>query len=326
MSGIFLSYRRDDASGWAGRLYEHLVRDWGPDQVFIDIDTIAPGEDFREAIAQTMDKCDVVLVVIGPNWVNARDELGNRRLDDEGDTHRAEIISALSADVRVVPVLVGGAPMPKVADLPDPLKGLAYRNAAVVEDRRFASDVSNLQSTLKKFAEEVLAERAPETVPAPVSAAGGRHEPMHSPVDPRSRADAGRDTKDPSGPRTEAFLTAPTVLALAGAALVLVWGILIERGWHNEFSGIRLAAGALLVVGVAAGVWARKWTWVLAAGVAGRAGLVLWMLQLLSTHSSEVSEIMSPADDGFANLVTFAGAVLVVVAATLGMRSQQPSR
>lgn len=159
MSGIFLSYRRADSSGWAGRLYEYLVRGWGSEHVFIDIDAIAPGEDFREAIARTMRTCDVVLVVIGPSWLNARDEAGNRRLDDEADTHRREVTSALAADVRIVPVLVGGATMPKLADLPEPLQDLVYRNAAIIEDRRFASDASALQDALKRYAEQLAAER-----------------------------------------------------------------------------------------------------------------------------------------------------------------------
>jgi TIR domain len=162
MSGIFISYRRDDSSGWAGRLHEYLVREWGPDNVFMDIDAIAPGEDFRDAIARTIRTCDVVLVVIGPNWANSRNQAGNRRLDDETDTHRAEVASALAADVRVVPVLVGGAAMPQLADLPEPLKVLAYRNAAIIEDRRFHSDAIALQHALKQFAETLAAKRAAE--------------------------------------------------------------------------------------------------------------------------------------------------------------------
>jgi uncharacterized RDD family membrane protein YckC len=162
MSGIFLSYRRDDSAGWAGRLYEHLVREWGAAHVFIDIDAIAPGEDFREAIARTMHTCDVVMVIIGPNWVSARDRVGNRRLDDEGDTHRTEVVAALAADVRVIPVLVGGADMPPASQLPEPLRDLCYRNAAIIEDRRFASDARALMDALKQFAENLASQRSAE--------------------------------------------------------------------------------------------------------------------------------------------------------------------
>jgi uncharacterized RDD family membrane protein YckC len=162
MSGIFLSYRRDDSAGWAGRLHEHLVREWGPARVFIDIDAIAPGDDFREAIARTMRTCDVVIVVIGPNWISVRDQAGNRRLDDESDTHRQEVLAALAADVRVIPVLVGGATMPTLSELPGPLQELRYRNAAIIEDRRFGSDARALLNALREFAENLAAQRADE--------------------------------------------------------------------------------------------------------------------------------------------------------------------
>jgi hypothetical protein len=311
MSGIFLSYRRDDASGWAGRLYEHLVRDWGADHVFMDIDTIAPGEDFRKAIARTMDACDVVMVVIGPSWVNARDQAGRRRLDQEGDTHRAEVVAALSADVRVVPVLVGGATMPEVTDLPGPMQDLAYRNAAIVEDRRFASDVDALQRTLRGLS----APDEPRDLEVDGAPGGRRGEPPRS----RGAAPKGRPAEPSAAP------VAPSALAIAalGTFLVLVWGVLLPRGWHNEFWGIRVLAGVLLVAGVAAGLWTRRWTWVLAAGAAGLAGFVLWMLQLLSTHADEVGELVAlgGGGDGFANVATFAGAVLVLVAARVGMRA-----
>jgi uncharacterized RDD family membrane protein YckC len=144
-------------------LYEHLVREWGPDRVFIDIDAIAPGDDFREAIARTMHTCDVVIVVIGPNWISARDQAGNRRLDDESDTHRQEVAAALAAaDVRVIPVLVGGASMPTLSELPGPLQELRYRNAAIIEDRRFGSDARDLLDALREFAENLAAQRADE--------------------------------------------------------------------------------------------------------------------------------------------------------------------
>jgi TIR domain len=154
MSGIFICYRRDDSAPWAGRVYDSLVREWGEDLVFIDVDTIAPGEDFRTVISETVARSDVVLVVIGPDWVSAADATGSRRLEDEGDVHRTEVVSALASGARVIPVLVGGASMPKVADLPAPLKELAFRNAVVLEDRRFGSDVRALQKALARFAEE----------------------------------------------------------------------------------------------------------------------------------------------------------------------------
>jgi hypothetical protein len=318
MSGIFLSYRRDDASGWAGRLYEHLVTEWGSGQVFMDIDAIAPGEDFRQAIAHTMETCDVVLVVIGPNWVDARDYKGNRRLDDEGDTHRQEVVAALSgADVRVIPVLVGGADMPKVSDLPDPLKDLVYRNAAVIEDRRFASDVRALQNALKQFVKLTTGDQVPTT------SANGDHRqqvrsspPQHSA--PRSTAE--------SVSRAGASLTAQTVLAVLGATVVLVWGVILQPDWHDELWVIRAAASLALVVLTAVGVWSRQWKWVLFAGIGGLAGLAIWLIQLVNTHPDEINEIFGgPPYDGIPNFVTLIGAVAVLIAGWMGVRASATS-
>jgi hypothetical protein len=322
MSGIFLSYRRDDSSGWTGRLYEHLVQEWGPDQVFMDIDAIAPGEDFRVAITQTMQTCDVVMVVIGPNWVNARDERGDRRLDDESDNHRAEVVAALAADVRVIPVLVGGATMPKAAELPEPLKDLAYRNAAVIEDRRFASDVRALQDTLRQIADNVAAHGSVDEEAAPTAEIGGhrRSGRARQPVGRPGRHGSGRGA-DPSVTRPGVSATLPTVLAVAGTLLVLVWGVLVPRDWHSEQSGIRVGAAMLLIAGTVAGLLSRKWTWVLAAGAAGLVGLALWMLQLLSTNHT-AADLLSPGTDGIPNLITFAGAALVVVGGSMGTRAR----
>jgi TIR domain len=316
MGGIFLSYRRDDASGWAGRLYEHLVTEWGPGQVFIDIDAIAPGEDFRQAIAHTMQTCDVVLVVIGPNWVDARDHAGNRRLDDEGDTHRQEVVAALAAeDVRVIPVLVGGAGMPKISDLPDQLKELVYRNAAVIEDRRFASDVRALQNALKQVLQRPAGDQA-----ASISGDGGRRQQNtsslpHQPAAPRSRAAA-------SVSRAGVSLTAPTALAVVGIVVVLIWGVILQPGWHDEVWGLRAAASAFLVVLAAVGIWSKQWRWVVLAGIGGLVGVGVWLLQLVSTHPDELYEIFGgPPYDGISNWGTLAGALMVLIAGWMGMRA-----
>lgn len=315
MSGIFLSYRRDDASGWAGRLYEHLVRDWGAGQVFMDIDAIEPGDDFREAIARTMQSCEVVLVVIGPNWLQMRDEFGNRRLEDEADTHRAEVIAALEADVRVVPVLVGDAGMPKASDLPEVLRSLAYRNAAVIEDRRFAADVAELLSSLRQYIKsqpvvETPADRGPGAE-ASRRRSGG--------ASPMGRTETSPVTS--AGSAARPGLTLPLALVIVGAALLLIWGLLIQREWHNEYAAIRGASVILLLALLAAGAYFREWRWVLAAGIAGLAGLTLWMLQLLASHSDETGELFATGQDGIPNIITFAGAILVLTAGIIATQT-----
>jgi TIR domain len=313
MSGIFLSYRRDDASGWAGRLYEHLVAEWGPDQVFIDIDAIAPGEDFREAIARTMQACDVVLVVIGPNWINALDHDGKRRLDDESDTHRQEVVAALQADVRVVPVLVGGAGMPKLSELPEPLRDLAYRNAAVVADRRFASDVQTLQDTLKEFVRSQQAKRAASEDAPTIAKVRGLHRP-----DRPSRAGRGAGVDA----RRVSSEWAPVTLAIAGILLALIWGVFVPRNWHPELWGLRVGAVVFAVVLAGFGLWSRRWMWVLAAGVGGLVGLGIWILQLLRGHTG--AELLSPetTDDGVPNLIMFVGVLLILVGGMVGTRAR----
>src|SRR5215204_5337453 len=114
---IFISYRRDDG-GHAGRLQARLAREFGEDAVFFDLNTIEPGERFADKIREAAASSHVLLAVIGPRWL-APEADGKRRLDDPEDYVRAEIASALKQGVRVIPVLVQDAPVPRAEDLPD---------------------------------------------------------------------------------------------------------------------------------------------------------------------------------------------------------------
>ncbi len=326
MGGIFLSYRRDDASGWAGRLYEHLVREWGPDQVFMDIDAIAPGEDFRKAITRTMQLSDTVLVVIGPGWLEAQDEAGHRRLDDEGDTHRTEVHAALDADVRVIPVLVGGADMPPVARLPGPLKELAYRNAAVIDDRRFPADVRGLIASVTHSREATApAWESPDLARPSVAPLGAA---TSTPSQATTLSRPASASRAPTGTEASiaAFLTTPAaLLALGGMLVVLTWGVFVRPGWHDELVGLRAATALLLVVVAAAGLWTRQWRLVRTAGVIGLVGLLLWATQLLATGHT-LADLFSPATDGVTNVLTLVGAAVVVAASYVaGSRPAQRS-
>src|SRR5688572_978191 len=99
MGAIFLSYRRDDTEGQAGRLYDDLVEVFGTDAVFMDVAGIEAGRDFRKAIDQHVSSCGVLLAFIGTDWLTARDPSGQRRLDDPNDFVRLEIASALKRDI-----------------------------------------------------------------------------------------------------------------------------------------------------------------------------------------------------------------------------------
>ncbi|MEA2561190.1 MAG: hypothetical protein QOH06_2694 [Acidobacteriota bacterium] len=149
MRAIFISYRRDDAEGQAGRLFDDLTHHFGNDSVFMDVAAIEPGRDFRRAIDQHVASCGVLLAIIGKSWVTAKNKSGARRLDDPMDFVRLETASALKRDIPVVPVLVHGAEMPRVEDLPDDLKELAFRNGVELTHARWDSDVQVLIKALQ---------------------------------------------------------------------------------------------------------------------------------------------------------------------------------
>ena len=146
---VFLSYRRGDSPGYAGRLYDRLVERFGGGQVFMDIDTIAPGEDFVERIERVVSDCDAAIVLIGQDWLNAVDEEGKRRLDDPEDFVRIEVAAALERSTRVIPVLVRGARMPSSSDLPEVIAPLARRNAIELTDERWRFDTGRLIKTIE---------------------------------------------------------------------------------------------------------------------------------------------------------------------------------
>src|SRR5690242_11962416 len=109
--GIFVSYRRQESSHLAGRLYDRLADRFGEDQVFIDVDTIEPGVDFAEEIFRAVSTCKVLLAIIGPSWLSSADDQDRRRLDDPDDIVRLEVEAALQRGVRVIPILMDGAVM-----------------------------------------------------------------------------------------------------------------------------------------------------------------------------------------------------------------------
>ena len=148
MRGVFISYRRDDTAGYAGRLYDALTSHFGRDLVFIDIDAIRAGQNFVDVIEQRIASCSVVIVLIGKAWLNSADDRG-RRLDDPHDFVRLEVTSAFRQNIPVIPVLVGGAKMPRPDDLPASLAPLAHLNAIEIFDQLFRDSVRHLVNALR---------------------------------------------------------------------------------------------------------------------------------------------------------------------------------
>ena len=137
---IFISYRRADSAGYAGRIYDRLADHFGEDAIFMDVDMIEGGLDFVKVLEDATQSCDVLIALIGRQWLNIKDTEGKRRLDNPEDFVRIEIATALNRDIRVIPVLVDGIEMPRSTELPENLKPLARRNALQVNHHSFNPD------------------------------------------------------------------------------------------------------------------------------------------------------------------------------------------
>lgn len=151
MSKIFISYRREDSADVTGRLGERLREHFGDVNVFTDADDIPPGVDFRVHIEQAINQCDVLLAVIGKDWLGIKNANDERRLDEPADFVRVEIESALKRGIPVIPLMVRGASVPEQCQLPGSIRELAFRNALPVRpDPDFNNDADRLVRTLEK--------------------------------------------------------------------------------------------------------------------------------------------------------------------------------
>jgi hypothetical protein len=179
-NAIFISYRRDDTEGEAGRLFDDLTRAFGNENVFMDVAGIRPGADFRHAIGENVAHCGVLLSIIGPTWAGITSADGKRRIEDPNDFVALEIASALKREVPVIPVLVHGAHMPTPDQLPDSLKDLSYRNSVEISHARWNSDVQLLIQALGSYVtpnpgteQQPVHATVPVQLPAPHPVQGG---------------------------------------------------------------------------------------------------------------------------------------------------------
>jgi hypothetical protein len=153
---IFLSYRREDAAGFALALFGRLEQSFPVGSLFMDVEGgIGAGQDFVRVIEEQVGACDVMLALIGPDWLTVTDEAGRPRLENPEDFVRIEVESALRFSKRVIPVLVQKAEMPRAEALPEPLKALARRNAVGLTQERFKADAQGLIKALEDALAEV---------------------------------------------------------------------------------------------------------------------------------------------------------------------------
>ncbi len=169
---LFISYRRDDSAGHAGRVHDRLQREFGRNLLFMDVDSIPLGADFSKVLGEEVAKCDALLAIIGPGWLDARDENGNRRLENPHDFVRTEIGNALKRGIRVIPILLEGTQVPKADQLPDGLKELALRNGLDVRHASFPEDMERLIRGLKGA-------QSPQPAPAAPSLVDPNRAPSH---------------------------------------------------------------------------------------------------------------------------------------------------
>jgi tetratricopeptide (TPR) repeat protein len=147
---IFINYRREESGHVAGRLHDSLAPTFGSKKLFMDVDNIPAGSDFADQLKSQVAACDAMLAIIGPNWLNAMDESGRRRLDNPDDFVAIEIEAALARKIPVIPVLVDGARMPKASELPDSLKPLAHRQAILIRHENYRTDAEGLIAKMRE--------------------------------------------------------------------------------------------------------------------------------------------------------------------------------
>lgn len=245
MAGIFISYRRDDSAYIASAINDRFQNRFGGENIFFDIDTIPLGVDFRDHIGGAVGGCDVLLVVIGDQWVNAKDKDGELRLPQSTDYVRVEIESALQRNVPVVPVLVGNATMPTEADLPESIRELAFRNAAEVRAGRDLSDHLDrlvrdvgVVAGIKPTASANTANSRVSGGPGASGASGALPVSEASPSELKTGTPAGTQTKS----RAPMLLAGALLLAVIGVGIAFALGVFDSGADSNDVAKDKAAS------------------------------------------------------------------------------------
>jgi TIR domain len=227
--GVFICYRREDSAFAARAIHDRIVRRLQRENVFFDVDSIGLGVDWFKELTERVGACDALVAVIGRHWISSADKDNQRRIDDPDDFVRIEIETALKRDVRVIPLLVDGAAMPKASELPDSLKGLARRQGIEVSPARFEADVEKLTTALVSILEE-RRERGRSETDRPTNkrlSASGLAHARHAPVDDTSVA-----------AKTDAISPTPGSMATSKARAM---------NWRVGLALLVLAAGVVAV-------------------------------------------------------------------------------
>lgn len=248
---IFISYRRDETSAHAGRIYDAMVNRFGEGNVFMDVD-MAPGVDFVDRITEVVSSCTVLIAVIGRTWAENPGPDGQPRLRDEADFVRLELSTAIqNPDVTVIPALVDRAQMPKAEQLPEAMRPLARRNALELSDGRWRYDVGRLNETLEHLLEGLTGVpaqvQAEPVTPPPATTAP----PATAPTASAPRAPA---RSEPPAPRSYEFPEAARLVVeavLVAAIAAFVGRLLVDKVPESETTASEIAA----VVMRRAGTW-----------------------------------------------------------------------
>ena len=253
---VFISYRRQETAWPARQLYDVLVAELGADRVFKDVDNIEPGDDFIERIQSAVGSCEVLLALIGPQWLTVTDARGARRIDDAEDFVRIEVETALNRDdVRVIPILVDNAKMPTPQELPEGLAALTRRQAVEIDPVNF--DTRRLLRVLNRTLNEVRGESAGPSISR---AGAGVRPPETTPPVPQVESAPAVGTSDdwalpsaPAGPgsdratvrrRTGLLVAVATSIVLLGAVGGAVWYFTRDPGQGTATTSLGNSASA----------------------------------------------------------------------------------
>lgn len=239
---IFVSYRREDSAAYAGRLYDRLATRFGVDSVFMDVDSIHPGQDFQDALDLMLRSCDAVLVVVGKGWLSATGGGRARRLDEPNDFVRAEIKTALQRGIPVVPILVGAASMPSAEDLPADLVPFARRQAIEIRDYHFHRDVDDLLESLGYDSSHLRSGR----LDVPATGLSGVLVPASQIILSRVRSLIILTT---------GFCLALIVASPFWPALQPLWSIGLLLGWSVGYIGLRFRLTPAWILGAIVAPW-----------------------------------------------------------------------